>query len=56
MSKPIDFAALLNQVNEALEQPLVLIVDDDQELCETLWDLFRENGFRVHCSRRGRGN
>ncbi len=48
MSKPVDFAILLNQVNEALEQPLVLIVDDDRELCETLWDLFRENGLRVY--------
>jgi DNA-binding response OmpR family regulator len=48
MPKPVDFAALLRQVNEALEQPLVLVVDDDQELCDTLWELLREEGLRVH--------
>jgi DNA-binding response OmpR family regulator len=48
MPKPVDFAAMLRQVDEALDQPLVLVVDDDQELCDTLWDLFRENNLRVH--------
>lgn len=47
LSKPVDFASLLAIVGEALEQPLVLLVDDDQDLCQTLWDLFRENGYRV---------
>ncbi|RMF96709.1 MAG: response regulator, partial [Planctomycetota bacterium] len=28
-------------------QPLLLVVDDDQELCQSLWDLLRERGFRV---------
>ena len=45
--KPVDFSALLRQVNEALDQPLVLVVDDDYELCDTLWDLFREQNLRV---------
>lgn len=61
--KPVDFSALLRQVNEALDQPLVLVVDDDHELCDTLWDLFRETGLRVHvahdanaASERLRGN
>ena len=48
MPKPVDFSALLRQVNEALDQPLVLVVDDDDDLCDTLWDLFREHGLRVH--------
>jgi DNA-binding response OmpR family regulator len=34
-------------VDEALGQPLVMVVDDDQDLCDTLWDLLRERGFRV---------
>jgi DNA-binding response OmpR family regulator len=38
----------LLQVNEALDQPLVLVVDDDHDLCHTLWDLFREHGLRAH--------
>jgi len=48
MPKPVEFSALLWQVNEALDQPLVLVVDDDHELCHTLWDLFREQNLRVH--------
>jgi DNA-binding response OmpR family regulator len=47
LSKPVDFSQLLNLVNEAFEQPLVLVVDDDYDLCETLWDLFREHQCRV---------
>jgi CheY-like chemotaxis protein len=45
--KPVDFPALLGLVDEALGQPLVLVVDDDQDLCANLWDLLRERGFRV---------
>ncbi len=45
--KPVDFDELLSLVDEALEQPLVLIVDDDRDLCTSLWDLLRERGFRV---------
>jgi CheY-like chemotaxis protein len=47
LAKPVDFPKLLGLVNEALGQPLVLVVDDDPDLCATLWDLFRERGYRV---------
>lgn len=47
LSKPVDLGLVLRLVNEALDQPLVLIVDDDHELCAALWDLLRERGFRV---------
>lgn len=45
--KPIDFAKLQGHVEEVLDQPLVLVVDDDRDLCESLWDLFRERAYRV---------
>jgi DNA-binding response OmpR family regulator len=45
--KPIDIAELQRQVDAALNQPLVLVVDDDHELCDSLWDLFREQGYRI---------
>lgn len=45
--KPVDFPKLLGFVEEALDQPLVLVIDDDQDLCDSLWDLLRERGYRV---------
>ena len=47
VSKPVETAPLLALVDKALEQPLVMVVDDDHDLCENLWDLLRERGFRV---------
>jgi CheY-like chemotaxis protein len=46
LPKPVDFPRLLGLVGEALEQPLVLVVDDP-DLCASLWDLLRERGYRV---------
>jgi two-component system, NtrC family, response regulator HydG len=47
LPKPLDFPRLLRVVDEALDQPLILVVDDDRDLCATLWDLLRERGYRV---------
>lgn len=47
LAKPVDPAQLLGLVGEAVGQPLVLVVDDDPDLCAALWDLLRERGFRV---------
>jgi CheY-like chemotaxis protein len=46
--KPVDFPKLLGLVNEAASQPLVLVVDDDHDLCASLWDVFRDRGYRVY--------
>jgi DNA-binding NtrC family response regulator len=45
--KPVDPARLLALLDEALHQPLVLVVDDDPDLCTNLWDLFRDRALRV---------
>jgi DNA-binding NtrC family response regulator len=47
LAKPVDFPRLLGLVGEALDQPLVMVVDDDHDLCMNLWDLLHERGFRV---------
>ena len=47
LAKPVDFPRLLRLVDEALSQPLVMVVDDDPDLCANLWDLLRERGYRI---------
>jgi len=47
LAKPVDFPKLLGLVDEALSQPLLMVVDDDPDLCANLWDLLRERGFRI---------
>ena len=47
LAKPVDFPSLLSFVDQALGQPLVMVVDDDHDLCENLWDLLRDRGYRV---------
>jgi two-component system response regulator HydG len=47
LTKPVDLPYLLGLVRKAVDQPLVLVVDDDPDLCANLWDLLRERGYRV---------
>src|SRR5207248_1691399 len=53
VSKPVDLGKLLGFVAEALGQPLILIVDDDHDLCDNLWDILRERGYRVSLAHDG---
>lgn len=47
LPKPVDLPKLLALVGTALEQPLVMVVDDDRDLCDSLWDVLRDRGYRV---------
>jgi two-component system nitrogen regulation response regulator NtrX len=43
----VDLPELMGRVDEAVGQPLILVVDDDPDLCANLRDVLREHGFRV---------
>jgi DNA-binding NtrC family response regulator len=47
LPKPVNIGNLLSLVAKALDAPLVLVVDDDRELCENLWEILHEQGYRV---------
>jgi len=47
LSKSVNQPQLLGFVGQALSQPLVLVVDDDCELCDSLWELFRDQQYRT---------
>jgi DNA-binding response OmpR family regulator len=47
IAKPVDLQKLLRRVEESLDQPLVMVVDDDPDLCESLWEVLREQKYRV---------
>ena len=48
VSKPVNIGRLLGLVQDAIDSPLVLVVDDDCDLCDNLWEIFHDRGFRVH--------
>jgi two-component system, NtrC family, response regulator HydG len=47
LAKPVELPLLLKKVDEAAGKPLVLVVDDDRDLCANLADLFSDRGYRV---------
>lgn len=47
ISKPVEFSLLLSLVNDVLNQPMLMVVDDDADLCRNLWDVLRDHGYRV---------
>jgi CheY-like chemotaxis protein len=47
IAKPVNLPRLLGLLDEAVGQPLVMVVDDDRDLCANLWDLLRDRGYRV---------
>lgn len=54
LPKPVDLPRLLHLIDEALEMPLVLVVDDDIGLCANLWDVLHDRGYRICIAHDGR--
>ena len=51
LRKPVDFGALLHLVKQAAQEPVVLVVDDDPDFCDNLWQVLRDREFRVRIAR-----
>ncbi len=47
-SKPLDLQHVIPSLSEASRQPLVLLIEDDEDLCYSLTDLLQDQGYRVH--------
>lgn len=47
LSKPVDVSQVMQCIDEAVDQPLVMLVDDDEDLCASLWDVLHLQGIRV---------
>jgi DNA-binding response OmpR family regulator len=47
LAKPINPAELMGLIEMSLDTPLVMVVDDDRDLCGALRDALSEHGFRV---------
>lgn len=47
MSKPAAVPKMMELIDQALSQPMILVVDDDEDLCQNLWDLLHDACYRV---------
>jgi len=51
--KPIDIAKMMNLISEVVLKPLVLIVDDDANLCDSMARMFELKGYRTNTAHSG---
>lgn len=47
LGKPVEVSDVMDCIKEALDQPLVMVVDDDRDLCNSMWDVLHLQGIRV---------
>ncbi len=47
LPKPLEMERLLALIARVSQRPVVLLIDDDQDFCESLRDLLQEKDFRV---------
>jgi DNA-binding NtrC family response regulator len=47
ISKPFDMDKIIDTVKDVSAKPFVLVIDDDPQLCELLYERFKDNGFKV---------
>ncbi|WP_182870064.1 response regulator [Stieleria mannarensis] len=47
LRKPVDIPDLLEKLSRAATAPIVLVVDDDEDFCQSLWQILNLKHFRV---------
>ncbi|WP_339688010.1 response regulator [Gimesia maris] len=47
LRKPVELPVLLPLIDGAVNQPLLLVVDDDIDFCESMWDILHEKSYRI---------
>lgn len=47
ISKPVDMNEVIAEVDRQLERPVVLVVDDDSDFCQSTRDVLDDQGFRA---------
>jgi two-component system response regulator HydG len=47
LSKPFDMDNIIETIKEVAAKPFVMVVDDDSNLCDLLYDRFKDSGFNV---------
>ena len=46
-SKPLDMQHIIPSLSDASRRPLVLLIEDDEDLCRSLTDVLQDQGYRV---------
>ena len=47
LRKPVNLQLLLELIDKAANQPIVLLIDDDDSFCASIWELLRARDYRV---------
>ena len=47
LNKPFDMDKIIDTIKELSLKPFVVVIDDDPNLCDLLYDRLKENGFKV---------
>jgi DNA-binding NtrC family response regulator len=47
LRKPVDIGELMSKLEHAAQAPLILVVDDDVDFCQTMWQILNDRRFRV---------
>ena len=47
LRKPVDMQQLLDRIEQVMQSPLILLVDDDKDFCDSLWQILNDRNCRV---------